>query len=55
MSFNTALVIIIAIVSITVLGLAAMGTYKEYLTYKRREEKLERERQARERSAKNEE
>jgi len=53
MSFNTALVIIIGIVSITVLGLAAIATYKDHIDEKRREEKLERERQARERSRKN--
>lgn len=47
MSFNTALVIIIGIVSLTVLGLAAIGAYKDHIDEKRREEKLERERQAR--------
>ena len=35
MSFYTALVIIMAIVSVTVLGLSAIGTYKE-LKYERR-------------------
>jgi len=30
MDFNTALVIIIAIVSVTILGLASIGAYKDY-------------------------
>mgnify|MGYP007122057508 CR=1 FL=1 len=54
MSFYTALVIIMAIVSITVLGLSAIGTYKE-LKYERRAadfidhiERMERNKQKKE-------